>query len=317
MIPFSQLKTIQHDPLGPRIPLAGPLAVFIEFTNRCNFKCSFCPESLDEYASKAGGIHKLSRELFSKICDDLLELGTVKVARFYGLGETLLHREAPEMISEACFKGISERTELTTNGSMLTIYTSLKLVRSGLDYLRVSVYGTTKERMNEFTQSPISPERILENLVSFKAIRGLYDKPFIYVKMVTEDQDEAARFKAMFSVAADEINIEPMHNWTGEVRLTHILRPANKHVCPAPFYVLKINSDGIVNVCDADWTKATAVGDVKTETLKEIWNGVRMRKFRLMHLERRRGENAACQNCDYINQGFPDNLDELTSEVLR
>lgn len=314
---FAELKTVKHEPLADRIPLPGPLAVFIEFTNRCNFRCSFCPESLPDYAAQAGGLHKLSRTLFSKVCDELLELGGVKVVRFYGLGETLLHPDAPEMIAEAVKKKISLRTELTTNGSMLTRTVSRRLVRSGLDYVRVSVYGTNSKNMREFTQSPIPLSRIMDNLIGFKIerTRADFDRPFLYAKMVTEDQNEAVKFRNLFENVVDELAIESLHNWTGEVHLTNVTRPVTKFCCPAPFYMLKINADGLVNCCDADWRKETVVGNVAEETLKEIWNGERMRAFRLMHLEHRRGNNPACANCDFIHS-FPDNIDSLTPAVL-
>lgn len=314
MIPFSILKTVKHPPLAERIPLPAPLAIFLEFTNRCNFKCGFCPESLPEYKEKSGGYSIIPRALFTKVLSDIEEMGGIKVLRLYGLGETLLHPNAVEMITEACTSGIAERTELTTNGSMLTSGRAKGLALSGLDYVRVSIYGTSKESMYQFTQSPIAPDLILDNVKRLRDAR-VSEKPFIYVKMVTEDQTEIDRLRDMYEGIADEVESEKLHNWTGQDHLTNISRPTTKHVCPAPFYVLKVNSDGIVTCCDVDWQKKTAIGDVREESLAEIWNGDRMKAFRLMHIEWRRRENAACANCDFINS-FPDDLDEIRAEVL-
>ena len=302
-------------PLAPRIPLPAPLSIFLEFTNRCNFRCSFCPESLPDYAEKAGGVHRLSRELFTKICGDIKDIGGVKVLRFYGLGETLLHREAPEMITEACHMGIADWTDITTNGSMLTKGVSERLIVSGLDCIRVSIYGTTAEEMRGFTLSHIPPERIRENMVTFRTLRGEETRPFIIAKIATDSTEAEDRFRRMFMGAADELEIVPLHNWTGEDHLTQIARPANKQACPSPFYQVKINSDGIVTCCATDWRKETAVGDLNHESLSQVWHGERMKSFRTMHLNRRRCENAACANCDFVNV-FPDNIDSLTPLVL-
>lgn len=305
----------KYPPLEPRIPLSAPLAVFFEFTNRCNFRCSFCPESLSYYAEQAGGLHIISLELFRKTCSDIADLGGVKVLRFYGLGEILLHPKAIEMITEACHMGIAEHTDITTNGSMLTMLRSVGLINSGLDCLRVSVYGTTAEEMRGFTQSSITPDKIHENLSNFLALRGDRKKPHLIAKIATNDLEAIARFRAMFTNAADELEIVPLHNWTGQDHLTKILRPADKACCPSPFYQIKINSDGVVTCCATDWRKDTAVGNVAAESIKEIWNGERMKAFRRMHLEHRRGDNPACAHCDFVNV-FPDNIDHLTSEVL-
>ena len=50
-------------------PLSGPLLVHIETTNKCNFSCKFCPESLDDYLEQTGSkkYSMLSLEDFSRI----------------------------------------------------------------------------------------------------------------------------------------------------------------------------------------------------------------------------------------------------------
>lgn len=300
--------------LASRLPLAAPMAIFLEFTNRCNFRCSFCPESLPDYADKAGGIHKLSWDLFRKICGDLKQMQGIKVLRFYGLGETLLHLSALSMITEACALDLAERTEMTSNGSMLSTSASTVLIHSGLNALHVSAYGTTADEMRSFTQSPIPPERIRENLWAFMDLRGKFRKPKLIVKITTEPE-KIERFSAMFRDVCDELDIQPLHNWTGQDRLTTIGRPHQKAVCPSPFYIMKINSDGIVTCCATDWRRDTAVGNVADESLSAIWNGQRMKEFRLMHLNHRRCDNAACANCDFIDS-FHDDLDSVSPGVM-
>lgn len=57
--------------LEESVPLQGPLLVHIETTNRCNFKCVFCPESLDNYQDLAGGYSSMSFVDFKRIIDEL------------------------------------------------------------------------------------------------------------------------------------------------------------------------------------------------------------------------------------------------------
>ncbi len=297
----------QYQPLSTIIPLSAPLAMFLEFTNRCNFKCSFCPESLPDYSDKAGGIHRLSWELFRKICADIKALGTLDVLRFYGLGETLLHPNAPAMITEACSMGLARRTDMTSNGSRLT--------GSIAEALHISIYGTTAAEMNDFTRSPISPETIRSNMIQFLKLRGERTKPLLIAKISTGSREAEDRFRQMFSGAADQLEVVPIHNWTGQEALVQLGRIHTRAVCPSPFYQLKINSDGLVTCCATDWERDTAVGDVGNESLSSIWHGERMKSFRLMHLNHRRCDNAACAGCDFIDS-FHDDLDSVSPEVL-
>jgi MoaA/NifB/PqqE/SkfB family radical SAM enzyme len=145
---FSQFRTkaFARTDLASKLPLVAPYAMFVEFTNRCNFRCTFCPESLEDYADRVGGNHVMSEVLFHRLCNEILDLGRLRVMRFHMLGEPLLHKRAPAMIAHAVRLGVADRTELTTNGTVITDDVADALVTSGLDYLRVSVYAMDPER---------------------------------------------------------------------------------------------------------------------------------------------------------------------------
>jgi hypothetical protein len=54
------------------------------------------------------------------------------------------------------------------------------------------------------------------------------------------------------------------------------------------------------------------VGDLKTQTLAEIWRGQALRDFQTAHLDGRRNELSACESCTFLHTA-PDNLDGLSS----
>ena len=76
-------------------------------------------------------------------------------------------------------------------------------------------------------------------------------------------------------------------------------------VCPQPFKGLAVNFDGTVSVCCVDWSHGTLVGDLKTESLVSVWNGPKLRAFRLLHLAKQRAKIAACADCHYIKGHHP------------
>jgi radical SAM protein with 4Fe4S-binding SPASM domain len=327
-IPYSKLRDQSRATLASQLPLAHPWSIYVELTNRCNFKCKFCPESFDNYSELVGGLSTLSFDQFRKICDDILEMGKLKVLRFYMMGEPFLHKELPNMIAYAKKLEVAERFELTSNGTALTEATGARMLDSGLDYLRISVYAIDAERHKEITKSNIHPDLIRNNVRNLFELRKREGKkkPFIYAKMINpfDDAEEKAFFEN-YSDISDEAVIEQPMSWDNPEGFDFIdsvydkdkeidrtkLFAHRKEVCSFPFYTLVVHSSGDVSVCCVDWEKKTVCGNVFKESLKDIWHGPKLRAFQQMQIERRRHENAACKNCTYLYTS-PDNIDEIT-----
>jgi len=52
-------------------PIFKPIVIHIELTNKCNFKCVYCPESFDNYEKISGGYFFLTSEKFIHICNKI------------------------------------------------------------------------------------------------------------------------------------------------------------------------------------------------------------------------------------------------------
>jgi radical SAM protein with 4Fe4S-binding SPASM domain len=324
--PYSKLRDPNtRRPLGQLLPLPHPWSMYLEPTNVCNFKCKWCPESFPDYEEQVGGFTGMDLGLYEKIIAEVRALGRLKVLRFYSVGEPLLNKNLGRMIRHAFDQGVAERTELTTNATALNETRAKELIDSGLTYLRVSVYAMTDERHVRVTGSKVPVARILENVRRFRRLRDERGVKFpaLYVKMIDSlDPEENAAFLSTFGPVADEVVLEKPMNWSDYENRDLIgsacekevdrerLFPHRKEVCPFPFYTLVVTANGDVTVCCVDWNKKTAVGNLREQSLAEIWNGPELRAFRRMHLENRRHENPACRNCTYLYT-TPDNLDGL------
>jgi MoaA/NifB/PqqE/SkfB family radical SAM enzyme len=309
-------------------PLPAPMSVYLEPTNICNFKCVYCPESFPDFEERSGGLHRLDMTGFDSVARQILEMGRLKVLNFYMMGEPLVNRALPEMIQRAVELGVSERTALTTNATLLDSRVASRLVASGLDYLRVSIYGGTEEASTRRTGSRIKLSRIVDNVRAFRDLRNNEGRnsPFIYVKMIDSGSlDENAAFLETFSPLADEARIEPVMNWNDPEEgnlaqrdrselLSHDYFRHKKNACTFPFYTLVIHSDLRVSVCCVDWAKEAVVGDLKRESLRSIWFGQALKEFRLTHLRGERQTLAACRNCTYLYT-TPDNIDGLVPDL--
>ncbi|MBF0463550.1 MAG: SPASM domain-containing protein [Nitrospirae bacterium] len=302
------------------IPLKMPFTLNIDPTNYCNYKCVFCARHLPDFMKHAGKLCHMDMDLFDKIADELKTWGQIKSLKFYYIGEPFLNPNFLNMLEKAINFNISERIEITTNGTMLYPDISEKLVHvsknySGALYLRVSVSSIFQKKHFELTKSQIPVTRIRDNVLNLRKIRDSQkaNNLFIYAKMIDTFSDENQDFINYYRNVADEAVVEEPMNWNGfeehpllnnlysdkpdlKIKITRNLRKT----CPYPFYTMAITSDGDVVCCCVDWNKQTKVGNVKEQSLKSIWLGERLKIFQELHLKGMRHLNSSCKNCETL-----------------
>jgi len=326
---YSSLRQGDRLNLAEAAPLPSPLTIYVEPTNICNFRCVYCPESFPDYVDRAHGLHRLDLSGFTRIADQILELGRLKTLNFYMMGEPFLNRSLPDFIWLATNRGLADRTSVTTNGTVLDALMIDRVLDSGLSYLRVSVYGGTEQTNAERTASRIPLAKVIANVRAIKDRRnqrGLTE-PFLYVKMIeSHDPVEDQAFLDTFRPICDEVALEPVMNFNDpeghnlslippEQMLAQPYFQHRKQACAFPFYTMVIHADLQVSVCCVDWAKQAVVGDLTTETLREIWHGDRLRQFQVTHLRGQRETLAACARCTYLFTA-PDNIDGLSPDVF-
>jgi len=327
---YEMLRRAPRQKLSDIVPLPMPFTIYIEPTNVCNFSCSYCPQSFDDYRERAGGLSSLTVESCAKILDEIAAMGRLRTLNFYMLGEPYANRSLPAFIAMAKERDVADRIIVTTNGTLLNKQMAAETIASGLDFLRFSIYGSTTERQREVTRSKITLDRVIDNIRQLRSMRDAMgvSKPYIYCKMIDSgNAAENANFLDIFASLSDEIEIEPAMNWNladDEHNLSGLgaalEATANfsqpKSACPYPFYTLVINADLRVSVCCVDWEKATAIGSLATQSLKDIWHGEALRNFQLTHLAGERHTIEACRNCSYLHAA-PDRIDDLSPAAYR
>ena len=300
--PYTSLRTQPRMPASALLCLPVPLSLFIEPTNFCNFKCKVCPESLPDFGKQAGYHQAMARKTFEEIVAQFREWGvTFKTIRLYGMGEPLVNDETPWMV--AAVSPFTERTEITTNGSLLALKAD-QLLASGLDYLKISVYGTT---VGEYRRATGSRFSVLGAARVFREKRDKAGrKPWISAYLVSETPDETA-FRRQWADVADDLAVAPLHNWGTTEGLVQLGQsPETRIVCPKPFYELYIRANGDVSPCCVDWDGRLKIGNVMQESLKELWEGPAIKLYRNLHLTGNRCDLSACRDCSMIYQQVDD-----------
>jgi len=109
----------------------------IEVTSACNLRCTMCLVRYRPPVNKLAGA--MRPELFRRLVDEV----PVRRLTLQGLGEPLLSPHLPEMIATAVERGV--RVGFNSNATLLTERRAREMVRSGLDWLHVSVDGAGPE----------------------------------------------------------------------------------------------------------------------------------------------------------------------------
>jgi radical SAM protein with 4Fe4S-binding SPASM domain len=276
-------------------------------------------------------VTKMEFPLFKKCIDDIEKFPQkVKVIRFVGMGEPLLHPHLTDMIHYADESDKFERIELITNGSLLTPSVSTQLVNSGLTKLLVSIQGTSELKYQEISQFPISIDLLIKNLGFFYTYSRFGDRCKIHIKIADcalDDDNDYQKFLALFGDVCDTIGIErigPIHpgvKYNEELQTTNINQYGEEfdptEICSQPFYMMQINPDGNVVPCFAV-PYPEILGDCNTESVVDIWNGKKYNNFRRCMLEGmdNKSNSVVCNKCE-IFKHRTHMSDDLKSQVQR
>lgn len=309
------------------IPLTTPYTVAIDPSNLCNFKCNFC--AIQSKTEKMNFKKQLmNRNLFFKIIDDLAEFPErLKVLRINGQGEPLLNPDLPDMIRYAKDRDVAEFVEIITNGSRLNSKLNKQLIDSGIDRIRISIEALDAEGYYRIAGTRIDFESFLNNI---KHLHEISRNCEIYCKIVdiaVPTESAKQRFYDLFGDICDRIfidNVIPLWSDFEEIKENMVVGERGVHgqkvqevkVCPYPFYSLIVNSDGEVTVCCADWKRKLVVGDLRKQSMKEIWNSRELYEFWTRQLEGKKNTYEMCKKCLLPVYDCNDNIDPYANTIL-
>lgn len=321
-----ELRQQQRVDLGKAAPIPAPFSLYLEPTSLCNMRCEFCPTGdMTLRRRRPNGMMDLA--LVSKLVRDIQNWGVqLRRINLYKDGEPTVHPQFVEMVRILKEGAVAKELWTKTNGLALNPDYNQRLLESGLDMIGVSINAVSSAGYLRITKTRLDYDKLVAG-VNDLCERARGGNVRVLVKIVDSgfSPDEIQKFHEDFA-SAPFLSVEQLHGWaaSGEKDWTLGTNPTtfeggaltDKVACPLPFFMLAINWNGTVSLCNDDWLHATTCGDVRTQTLKEIWQGEDLRKLRVMHLEGRRGENAACGNCSNLRT-LPDNIDANRLDILR
>lgn len=268
----------------------------IEISTMCNYTCIFCPHK-DKFSRKK---EIMPNTLFNNILNKIKQEKNIKIITLSGLGEMLIDKDFLYKIKLA--KKAGYIVNILTNGSLLTNEIIKKLEILELDSIRLSLHTTNPKQYkqitgaSEDTHHKVSEtiERLINSSIEF----------IISCDIVDINKDDVQNIIDKYSNRVDLLEIWKPHNWVSFASY----RENNKvkKTCGRPFKgPLQIQVDGTMNMCCFDYNGELYIGDLKTQTIKEVYNSDEYNYIKECHTTGNM-KDLICKDCDQLNKSDPE-----------
>jgi radical SAM protein with 4Fe4S-binding SPASM domain len=287
-----------------------PLKLHLEPTSVCNLRCPMCPQSIDAVKGDMGYI---DLDLYRKIVDE--SAGFVREINLFFRGEPLLHQKMAEILRYGRSKGV--RQHVNTNATILRDKQARMLIENGASKVTISFDGPDKATYEQMRKGA-TYEVTLENVRHFLALVKEYreqgwDVPYTVMQVILPYDPQSpgpeipAHMKALFDgLPVNEWDPIWPHGWAGVMQENGVVEAQpygeNYHPCNWLWKSLAIYWDGRVASCCADFSGDQVIGDLRKQSMAEVWNGEPMVRLRTLQVEGRYKEASLCSGCDALWQ---------------
>jgi radical SAM protein with 4Fe4S-binding SPASM domain len=296
-----------------------PALIQLQTINACNASCIMCPYPLFKKEFPRG---RMEDALFEKIIAEIAERPEVHTFVPMLQNEPFLDKKLFDRIGR--FKQITHgrvEVELVTNGAFLTAEAIERIREVELDVLDISLDAVSKQTYDririglDFDEVVAGVERVIDAKLPHTSV-------FVRLVKLRDNAQEVREFASRWRARGIPVFVYTANNRVGalpefdeklrltpeQVPLIHRLgrRAARAWLghCPAPFAATDILHDGSVLLCTHDWARKEILGNVRDQTIAEIWNGERMREIRAAVYRRDYGTLPACRDCSLWKDGW-------------
>lgn len=245
--------------------------------------------------------------LFKRLIDECSQWDSLEEVHLHGFGEPLIDPYLTERVRYAKEKGIRD-TYVVTNASLLTSEVSERLICAGLDRIKVSFYGATKEAY-EVIHRGLTFEVVKDNVRDLFDVRRRLDRsnPRICLQFLPQSANshEEGIFKDTWQdiidlSRGDRLSQAQLHNYaTGRV-YNPVNKKARRTSCGLPFETMHILWNGDVAPCCYDYNGCLVLGNVVAAGLREVWNNKAFQHLRKVHRNRTFSRVPLCDGCDQL-----------------
>lgn len=292
----------------------GSDAIWVELTNVCNLKCSFCFQSNNTMVRKKGF---MSFDTFKIIVDDISK--NVPTIVLHHSGESFIHPNLIKFIKYAKSKNLT--VMMTTNGTLLD-KDNYSILSSGIDVINISLAGVDKEDYSSVRLGS-SYDKLKSNILAIAQkkveLNSLVELSINVVK-TENNKSRIKNFKRYYSSidGIDKVIVRRLIDWSGAIDTNNMsLKSVHAFLMRNLAYYYKyvkvfmkkplcnnINSsgailwDGSVIPCCFDYNGKLTLGNIHNKSFLSIWNNLKSNKLRSMFFSiKRTKKHPVCGPC--------------------
>ncbi len=271
-----------------------PIHLLVEPTSICNLRCRMCYQSDKSFSSNKNVMGEMDINLFTRIIDEAVSGGT-KAITLASRGEPTINPNFIEMLSYCAGKFY----EIKINTNAITLDTNLihQIFRSNVGIVVFSVDAYNNINYKEIRKKD-GFSSIVRNIQNMFDIREKYypdSKTLLRAHAVRENKDfDEKSFLSFWKNITDEVTVIESIMRSDTYNNPRIDKTNPCSVCFERMYIWY---DGTCNPCDIDYKSYLAMGNLKTHTIAQIWNGNKYDHFRSTHLKGERSSIVPCDRC--------------------
>jgi len=276
-----------------------PHGFALNLCGHCNFRCSYCPQSTQEFPEEF-----IEMETVRRLLNDTKD--TPSYFQFGTRGENLLHPHFFDIIHAIKQSNPLHYITLNTNGVMMEGDFAEKVIRSGIDQLTFSLQSIKPEIYTALTNYQ-NFDKIINNIISTiklrdaKKINLLIGIQFLNTKENRPFYQEFVDFWEPYDVY---MYSQTPHNWGDKFDFSsHVETIPDRYPCLYLWLYPSISCKGNVCSCFADFYDENNFGNLNEQTLHEIWENSPVRKKMIEeHLAGQWDKNPMCKSCKSFTQ---------------
>jgi len=222
-------------------------------------------------------------------------------------GESLLH---PEIVGFINYAEKFMITLISTNAANLTEDKAIDIIRSQLSYITISINGVDEQTYFKVTQRRCF-DNVIENTILFLQLKRQYENTKLQVNLqiikMNKTRHQLDQFTEFWkSQGADQIHIKNFDTWAGQIEPIKNLANSNDQIrssnserypCKYLWDNVVVLWDGRVVPCCRDYDGKEILGDLREQSLKEVWGSPQLHRLRAQHIAGNFSDSELCKDC--------------------
>lgn len=303
-----------------------PITLQVEPASTCNLKCTLCP--VTEGMERPTGLMEL--DLFKRSIDELGDYTLLII--LWDWGEPFVNPDIYDMIAYAKQKNI--KIISSTNAHVFSDKENAeKLIKSGIDSIILAIDGI-KQNTYEFFRQSGNLETAMEGARNIVAAKKALNSqsPLINLRFIVtkHNENEIPELREIArTLGVDTLSLKTLNPYESYAELREdrfeffegILPTEEKYQrykynrdenglqriprpppCHKLWDCMAIRWNGVVPICTYDYREKIVIGNLRDQSVKDIWGSALIRSFRKRFKNDYR-QIDLCNNCTFAFKG--------------